>query len=85
QRGSKRALSRLLEIYTGRTPEIQDLQEDQDPFTFTVRLPMRERDTNRTLLEQLIEANKPTHTSYILEFSGQLDLDVVYSKLDFGD
>ena len=46
---------------------------------------MRERDTNRTLLEQLIEANKPTHTSYILEFSGQLDLDVVYSKLDFGD
>ncbi|MCA9989155.1 MAG: FHA domain-containing protein [Anaerolineales bacterium] len=85
QRGSKRALSRLLEIYTGRTPEIHDLQEDQDPFTFTVRLPMRERDTNRTLLEQLIEANKPTHTSYILEFSGQLDLDVVYSKLDFGD
>lgn len=83
RRGTKKALERLLEIYTGRTPEILDLQDDQDPFTFTVKLPVRERDVNRQLVERLIEANKPAHTTYTLEFSSRVDLDTVLSHLDF--
>ncbi|MCP5096086.1 MAG: FHA domain-containing protein [Chloroflexi bacterium] len=79
--GTKWALSRLLEIYTGRPPEI--IEAEQAPHTFTVKLPLRERDVNRKLVEQLIEANKPSHTNYVLEFDSKLDLDVMWSQLEF--
>lgn len=81
RRGTRASLSRLLEIYTGYRPEI--VEAGQLPFTFTVRLPFRERDVNRQMVEQIIEANKPAHTNYILEFDSRLNLDVVWSQLDF--
>lgn len=68
RRGTRWALTRLIEIYTGAQPEIIEFSDPKDPFTFTIRLPLRERDVNRQLLEQLIDSNKPGHASYVLEF-----------------
>jgi phage tail-like protein len=69
RRGTRGALARVLEIYTGVEPEILDLQEKADPFTFTVKVPLPESDVDRGLLERIIDANKPAHTSYELEFA----------------
>ena len=68
RRGTKRALARVLEIYTGVEPDILDLEDDEDPFTFTVRLPFRENEVDRHLLERIVDANKPAHTNYQLLF-----------------
>ena len=81
RRGTRYALSRLLEIYTGRVPEI--IEEGQEPYTFVVKLPLRERDVNRTLVEQLIDLNKPAHTNYTLVFDQRLDVGVMWDKLEF--
>ena len=67
-RGTVWALSRLLEIYTGFKPEIDDQSRSLDPFTFLVRIPLPERQVNRSIIERLIDANKPAHTSYQLLF-----------------
>ena len=67
KRGTRWALSRVIEIYTGRVPEIIDLGPDQEAFTFTVRLPLSGHDVNRALVEALIDAHKPAHTTYTLE------------------
>lgn len=67
-RGTKRALRRVLEIYTGHTPDIIDTTEGQAPFTFTVKLPAAWQNQQQ-LLEQLINAHKPAHTNYQLIFS----------------
>jgi phage tail-like protein len=68
RRGTRWALSRVLEIYTGQTPEIEDQGKDQEPFTFAVRLPLRAEESNREALERIIDANKPAQTTYSLEF-----------------
>lgn len=68
RRGTAWALARVLEIYTGLEPEILDLEEDQDPFTFTVKIPVSEKEVDRQLIEQIVDANKPAHTSYNLLF-----------------
>ena len=68
RRGTRWSLCRLIEIYTGSLPEIVEFADPKDPFTFTIKLPLRERDVNRQLLENLIDQNKPAHSSYILEF-----------------
>jgi phage tail-like protein len=68
RRGTKWALSRILEIYTGHQPEIIDLQDDLDPYTFVVRFPVARHALQLDLIEALINANKPAHTSYSLEF-----------------
>ncbi|UCG24525.1 MAG: phage tail protein I [Chloroflexota bacterium] len=68
RRGTKRGLARVLEIYTGVEPYILDLEDDVDPFTFTVKLPLHENDVDRHLLERIVDANKPAHTSYQLLF-----------------
>ncbi|HSM58122.1 MAG TPA: phage tail protein I [Candidatus Sulfomarinibacteraceae bacterium] len=68
RRGTVWALRHLLEIYTGKTPEIDDTSPGLDPFTFLVRIPLPERQVNRTVIERLIDANKPAHTSYQLLF-----------------
>lgn len=79
RRGTRYALSRLLEIYTGRIPEI--IEEGQEPYTFTVKLPLRERDVNRTLVERLIDLNKPAHTNYTLLFDQRMNVGVMWDKL----
>ncbi|GIK55918.1 MAG: phage tail protein I [Chloroflexi bacterium] len=68
RRGTRWALSRVLEIYTGLVPEIDDTGENLEPFTFTVTLPARESEVNATLITRLINAHKPAHTSYLLQF-----------------
>jgi len=68
RRGTRRALSRILEIHTGHVPEILDLGKDREPYTFTVRLPMAASGVNKESLERLIDASKPAHTTYRLEF-----------------
>jgi phage tail-like protein len=67
RRGTCWALSRVLEIYTGHKPEIIDLGEDLEPFTFAVKLPLRAGEVNRELVERIIDANKPAHTTYTLK------------------
>jgi phage tail-like protein len=71
RRGTRWALSRVLEIYTGVTPEIIDLADDLDPFVFRVKLPLDEEEGDRGLIERLIDVNKPAHTDYKLEFVGR--------------
>lgn len=63
-RGTRWALSRVLEIYTGVSPEIDDLSENLDPFTFKVHIPRAKSDLSPELIEALIDANKPAHTAY---------------------
>lgn len=69
RRGTKFALSRLLEIYTGDKPEIIDVGEEQPPDTFTVRLPGSAERYHRYEIEKLIDFAKPAHTQYTLLFS----------------
>lgn len=81
RKGTKWALNRMLEIYLGQPAEI--IEENQPPNTFTVRIPFRERDVKRPLIEQLIEAQKPAHTTYILEFATRVQVGAALSRLDF--
>ncbi|MCB8951973.1 MAG: phage tail protein I [Ardenticatenales bacterium] len=69
RRGTRAALQRVLQIYTGARAEIVDQEADQDPFVFTVRLPMPANQVNRALIEQLIDMHKPAHASYRLLFA----------------
>ena len=66
RRGTAWSLKRVLEIYTGVTPEIDDKNRNLEPFTFTVRLPLSEREVNRAMLEFIINTSKPAHTTYTL-------------------
>ena len=68
RRGTRWALIRLLEIYTGRTPDIIEFDKNLPPYTFIIRLPIRAMDVNRELIIRLIDANKPAYTNYSLEF-----------------
>lgn len=67
RRGTRWALRRVLEIYTGVTPEIEDSDEGLAPFTFLVRIPSTQQPLKRAQIEALIEANKPAYTAFILE------------------
>lgn len=67
-RGTKKALSRTLEIYSGYTPEIDDLSEDLEPHTFRITMPVHENDIKRANIEALINTHKPAHTAYELHF-----------------
>lgn len=69
-RGTKSALSRILEIYTGQQPHIDDESDHLHPHTFEVTLPVLEQAFERALIERIINAHKPAHTVYKLEFSG---------------
>lgn len=68
RRGTAWALQRVLEIYTGKTIEIDDQNRNLDNLTFSVRVGASEREMNRTAIETIINANKPAHTNYSLLF-----------------
>jgi len=68
KRGTRWALSRVLEIYTGSKPVIEDLLEGEDPFTFNVKIAIAEKEVDRTLIENIIDVSKPAHTNYNLQF-----------------
>lgn len=67
RRGTRWALTRLLEIYTDQTPEITEFEKDMDPHTFKVVL-KESKYIKKDLVTRLIDANKPAHTSYQLAF-----------------
>jgi phage tail-like protein len=68
RRGTRWALARVLEIYTGQAPEIIDNEENLEAHTFKVRLPVRKREINPDLVEALIDAHKPAHTLYEVSY-----------------
>jgi phage tail-like protein len=68
RRGTRWALSQLLEIYTGCAPEIIEFEEGIEPFSFKIRLALPEQIIHRNLIEQIVDLNKPVHTTYHLEF-----------------
>jgi phage tail-like protein len=68
RRGTRWALSRILEILTGYKPTIIDEGDDLPDFTFKVILPLAANQVNREMIERLIDANKPAYTMYSLEF-----------------
>jgi len=68
RRGTRWALSRILEIYTGTAPEIVDQDDKLAAYTFSVKLPLSKKKVNQELIEAIIDANKPAHTTYELKF-----------------
>jgi len=70
RRGTKWSVVRILEIYTGQTPVVDDLASDLRPHLFRVTVPLKEASINRTSVESLINHYKPAHTDYELYFRG---------------
>jgi phage tail-like protein len=68
RRGTKWSLSRVLEIYTGKLPVIDDLSDELKPHSFQVTVLIKEASINRTSVENLINYYKPAHTDYELIF-----------------
>jgi phage tail-like protein len=68
RRGTRWALRHVLEIYTGKTPQIIDQADDLKPFTFKIKLPFRKSDLNIANIERVINEHKPAYTFYSLEF-----------------
>jgi phage tail-like protein len=68
--GTRWALSRVLEIYTGYVPEIVDTDKQLEPHTFMIRFPFPKSYRRQELLEKIIDAHKPAHTTYTLKFKG---------------
>ncbi len=68
--GTRWALGRVLEIYTGFAPEIVDTGKDLEPHTFMVRFPFSENHRRQDLLGRIIDEHKPAHTTYTVKFKG---------------
>ena len=81
-RGTKWALTRTLEIYLGRKPEIIDLEDKKNPFLFTVKLPFRKQDVDSEQIERIIDADKPVQATYKLTYERRLRAKTVWDKLD---
>jgi hypothetical protein len=61
-------MRRILEIYTNNKVEIDDQNENLEPFTFFVKIHAAEKNINRNAIERLVNTYKPAHTSYSLLF-----------------
>jgi phage tail-like protein len=68
RRGTRWALSRVLEIYLGQKPEISEFTNEKEPFTFTVNLSVSKEKVNQELVEAMIDSSKPAHTTYRLSY-----------------
>jgi phage tail-like protein len=68
RRGTRWALSRVLEIYLGQKPEISEFTNEKEPFTFSVNLPLIKEKVNQELVEAIIDSSKPAHTTYRLTY-----------------
>lgn len=73
-RGTKKALSRVLEIYTGVKPDIEEpeplTEELANTFNVTIRLPSDQTVDAQTFeqaVERLIQIHKPAHTLHTLQ------------------
>ena len=67
RRGTRWALERVLEIYTGAKPTINEYVDKKQPFYFQVQVASKFRE-RQSLLEAIIDAYKPVNTTYKLEF-----------------
>ncbi len=73
RRGTRWALSRILEIYIGQKPEILEFgsqggPSSSEPFTFIVKLASGNQNLNKDLIERIIDSSKPAQTTYKLIF-----------------
>jgi phage tail-like protein len=68
RRGTRWALSRVLEIYLGQKPEIREFTNEKEPFTFSVNLPIIKEKVNQELVEGILDSSKPAHTTYHLTY-----------------
>lgn len=68
-RGTKRSLLRIVELYTGRSVEIDDEASDLAISTFRIRIAGTNINEieNLNLLKSALDLFKPAHTSYILQ------------------
>jgi phage tail-like protein len=65
-RGTRHGLTRIIEVCTGLTPQIEE--DAAQPFLFRVRVaPPTEGEIDWDLIEALVSAHKPAHAGYILE------------------
>ena len=68
QRGTRRGLSRHLEIYTDITPEIIEPDDHPHHFQVILRVPAGQ-EIDRATVDRIIRAGKPAHTTYTLEIA----------------
>lgn len=66
QRGTRWGLSRHLEIYTGILPEITEPADRPHHFQVVLRVPPG-KTIDRAMVERIIRANQPAHTTFKLE------------------
>jgi P2-related tail formation protein len=70
-RGTRAGLERMLELYTGQQPSIDDAF-DQVPYYFQVRITLSEADPDllrrkQDIARAIIDQEKPAHTFYALQ------------------
>jgi phage tail-like protein len=61
--GTRYGLTRMIELCSGVTPEIEETSE---PFVFRIRLP-RDAGIDKDFVEELIRTYKPAHAGYVLD------------------
>ncbi len=69
--GTRWALRRVLEIYTGFAPEIVDVGQNLEPHTFVIHFPFSETTMRTDLLSRIIDEHKPAHSTYSMKFSSR--------------
>ncbi len=65
-RGTSYGLTRMIEVCTGITPEIDE--DPKEPMVFHIRMTAPvDSGVDRSLVDDLIQSHKPAHAGYILE------------------
>ena len=67
-RGTRKTLQRMLHIYTGQLAEIIEFHNENDPFSFIIKLPQKAKKLPQEQIEAIIELNKPAHSRYTLTY-----------------
>jgi phage tail-like protein len=65
-RGTRYGLTRLIEVCTGLTPVIAEMNDNPAVLHIRVALP-KESNVDRDTIERLVVDHKPAHTAYLLE------------------
>lgn len=69
-RGTRKSLTRVLEIYTGQRPRIIDEGDEIEPHTFKVILPFKKGQFHESVIQDIIDGSKPAQTTYTVEYIG---------------
>jgi len=67
-RGTRYGLAKMIEIWTGVTPEITE--DAREPFVFHVRLRAAGAEIDRAAVEELLNTHKPAASGFVLEILG---------------